>query len=127
MDNNSCYLCGKTESHSYDCPKSAQILPTVQLSTPIPIVTFKIKDKIWRIAVVKYKDIIPLWVTHAWYRDGYHLGRTDVTLEELARDWERACNTSDGALPWHTLRFKGLIAGEMYDRTFWEMLVFGLL
>lgn len=126
-----CYICGKNDSHTYDCPKLNSSPPRAEpelLGKSYilkPIVTFKIKDKTWRIDVIKPGDIIPSWTTHAWY---IGLDNKSATLEERALMWENYHRDhQDGSAP-HTLKYKSLVAGDKYpEYKSWDLIVFGPL
>ena len=135
----SCYICGVSGKHSYDCPKFSASVTTVETpSLPSPSAETKIlrtfKDsnrKFWCLDIINPDDLIPSWATRGWRLDNHEsIGRITSTREELATAWEEEC-CKYKKLPGWELCIEDIIPNIVYKTLrIWEkhkqlLIVFG--
>lgn len=129
----SCYLCGSSPGHSYDCPKYISPVAATQKISPIvahdqySTFTNPHWGETWRIyKIIPLSEKIPEWATHGWILDRFTSsdnGTSDgkATLMELAERW--ASTTAFN--PW-PLSSRGLKPGDVYTGG-GQLSVFGLV
>jgi len=130
-----CYLCGASDIHLFECPRrqqaedifkaSAKLIDYVQpaikiatLPTPVklPVVFSAGSLGTWRIAKVFTGTAIPEWATHGWFLDDQGTIGKRVSELELAEAWELECKASGELNIWE-LRIRGLVPGGIYTHS----------